>query len=136
MSEVSRRYRLVIDKQVAADVSRVQREDSNAYDELQVFFEDLSGDDSWCACIADPNYSDEQIQDIVPIWTLQDEGKNVYRVKFVEVAGWRVITAADHIAKKIGILAIMKRDQDYQSDPVFIERLRKSYEALEFSALY
>jgi hypothetical protein len=135
MTEVSRRYRLVVDEQVAADLIRVQGEDVPAYDELQVFFEDLMGDESWCACIADPHYCDDQIENIKPFWRLQNEKKNVYRLKFVDVANWRVITAADHLAKKIGLLAIMRRDQNYESDPEFIERIRKSYEALEFSAL-
>ena len=135
MSQVQRRYRLVIAEGVAADLARVQQDDPSAYDEMQVFFEDLEGDESWCACIADPTYSDSQIENVKPLWYLQSEGRNIYRIKFVEVGGWRVITAADHPGKRIGILGIMYRKQDYESDPVFSQRLRRSYDALEFAAL-
>ena len=135
MTETSRRYRLVIAEEVAADLIRVKEADSDAYDELQVFFEDLEGGDSWCACIADPSYSDSQIASIEPFWHLQNERRNVYRIKFVEVGRWRVITAADHRSKRIGVLAVMHRDQNYEADKAFLERLRKSYDDLEFSQL-
>ncbi|MEZ5680702.1 MAG: hypothetical protein R3E14_05335 [Erythrobacter sp.] len=135
MSQVARRYRLVVAEGVAADLIRVRKEDSGAFDELQVFFEDLEGDESWCACIADPSYSDSQIESITPLWYLQRERRNIYRIKFIEVASWRVITAADHRGKRIGILGVMHRDQDYEADPVFSERLRQSYDALEFASL-
>ncbi|KQZ64611.1 hypothetical protein ASD67_09155 [Sphingopyxis sp. Root1497] len=135
MSEVNRRFRLIVDEEVAADLIRVEREDKQAYDELQVFFEDLEGDVSWCQSIVDPHYSDNQIESVEPIWFLQDEKKNIYRVKFYDVQGWRIITAADHQKRLVAILAIMKRDQDYQSDKEFSERLRRSYDTLGFTAI-
>lgn len=135
MSEVNRRFRLIVDEEVAADLIRVKREDLRAYDELQVFFEDLEGDVSWCHSIVDPHYSDGQIESVEPIWFLQDEKKNIYRVKFYDVQEWRVITAADHRQKLVAILAIMKRQQNYQSDKAFSERLRRSYDALGFTTI-
>lgn len=133
MSDVSRRYRLVVDTEVAADLIRVRSSDKAAYDELQVFFEDLQGDSDWCQAIADPSYSDHQIESVLPFWHLQGERKNAYRVKFYNVASWRVITAADHRSMKIAVLAIMHRDQNYQQDSAFIARLRKSYDSLGLS---
>ncbi len=135
MTETSRRYRLVVAEEVAADLIHVEQVDPLAYDELQVFFEDLEGDDSWCACIADPSYSDDQIENVIPVWFLQKTKRNVYRIKFIEVASWRVITAADHRNRKIGILAIMHRRQNYEEDPILAERLKGSYDALEFASL-
>lgn len=133
MSQVPRRYRLVVDTEVAADLIRVRGIDQEAYDELQVFFEDLQGDADWCAALADPTYSDHQIESVEPFWYLQSERNNAYRIKFFNLAGWRVITAADHKAKKIAILAIMQRSQNYEQDTAFVERLRKSYESLGLS---
>ena len=130
MSDGSRRYRLVVDSEVAVDLIRMRSSDRAAYDELQVFFEDLQGDADWCRAIADPAYSDHQIESVEPFWHLQEERKNAYRIKFYNVAAWRVITAADHRAMKVAILAIMHRDQDYERDKAFVERLRTSYESL------
>lgn len=135
MSEVVRRYRLIVDELVAADLTRVRFADPAAYDELQVFFEDLESDVSWCQAIADPHYQDLQIESVAYFEYLQSEGKNVYRVKFYNVRDWRIITAADHIGKIIAILAIMERCQDYQNDSDFISRLRKSYDALGLASL-
>lgn len=135
MSEVPTRYRLYVAREVADDLAYVQSEDVIAYDEMQVFFEDLEGDESWCACIADPNYTDGQIEDVKALEYMQNERRNIYRLKFYEIAKWRIFTAADHRTKKIGILGIMHRSQDYEKDSEFSMRIKDSYDALEFAPI-
>ncbi|MEB3416048.1 hypothetical protein VCJ71_08225 [Alteriqipengyuania sp. WL0013] len=132
MSEVHRRYRLVVAEEVAADLIRVRSEDKLAYDEMQVLFEDLEGDEGWCDAIADPTYSDSQIESVKALRYLANEGRNVYRVKFLRVRKWRIITAANHQGKIIGILGIMHRDQNYEDDSTFSKRIRQSYDTLGF----
>ncbi|HEV7343167.1 MAG TPA: hypothetical protein VGN68_16190 [Sphingopyxis sp.] len=132
MSSVERRYKLIVDGHVSGDLAQVRTKDRYAFAKLYVFLEELKGSIDDCAKLADEHFADETIENISPFWFLQDRKYNVFRLKLVEIHGWRILTAADHRNREIAILAIMERSQDYQNDPKLIERLKASYEKLGF----
>ncbi len=135
MSEIERRYKLYVDDRVAGDLTYVRGVDSYAHKHVLVFLEEINGGQIACQWLVDEYYSDDLIENIEPFWFLQNEKRNIHRIKLVDVKGWRIITAGDHRQREIAVLAIMKRDQDYQSDKALVQRLRDSYEKLCFSRL-
>lgn len=132
MSQINRRFKLIVDENVAADLIHIKESDPYAHRHILVFLQEIRGDQIACENLVDEYYSDDTIENIVPFWHLQRERLNVHRIKLIEVKGWRIIVAGDHRQREVAIMAIMNRDQDYQNDNQLIKRLRKSYENLCF----
>jgi len=135
MSQVNRRFRLIVDQQVANDFARVKKEDQYAHDQLIVFFEELIGDRRLCENLIDEHFSDFSVESISPFWAMQNARLNVYRVKLYNLGKWRILTAGDHKRREVAILAIMHRDQNYERDAELISRLEEAYERLGFTEL-
>jgi hypothetical protein len=135
MSEVERRFSLTIDGQVAADLGLVKAKSRLDYFDIMAFIEQLEGDFICCESLIDEHYDEEPIESVEPFWHLQNQRFNVYRVKLVNIRNWRILTAGDHKNRRIAILAIMDRSQNYQDDSEFVQRLKESYDKLEFSQL-
>jgi hypothetical protein len=135
MSEVGRRFTLLYDDALDADLDRCQERDRYAYARVLAFLDELEGDTNLCEGLILERYSDPLVHDVEPFWYLQDQRLNVYRVKLVEVGAWRLLTAGDHRTRLVAILALMHRDQNYERDQVLIARLKDSYERLGFHEL-
>jgi hypothetical protein len=111
------------------------REDRSAFDEVLVLLRELEDGTRINECLVDPSYVDAVISKVEPFWHLQNEHLNVYTVKLYDIAQWRIISAVDHHARRIALLALMRRDQDYEKDAELLERLRHAYEQLCFKKL-
>jgi hypothetical protein len=135
MSEVTRRFTLIVDQQVTGDLRRVKSEDSYAHAQIIAFLQELHGDQILCECLIDEHYSDLTIESIGPFWAMQSERLNIYRLKLHSVGNWRILTAGDHQKRSVAILVIMRRDQNYQRDADLIQRLKGSYEKLGYTEL-
>lgn len=135
MSEVERKYKLLVDHNVSQDIRDLKREDPYAHAQVFVLLQELRSDQLLCENLIDENYSDDIIEDIVPFWHLQDSRLNVYRLKMFNAGRWRILVAGDHARREVAILAIMHRGQDYQKDKNLIARLKDSYEKLNFREL-
>jgi hypothetical protein len=135
MSEVDRRYTLVVADAVTADLRRVKEESLHARDQIIIFLQELRGDQILCENLINEHYADATIDSIEPFWFMQRQRLNVYRIKLCMVGNWRILTAGDHHQRKIAILAIMHRQQNYEADAELIERLRDSYARLNFTEL-
>lgn len=135
MSEVERRFRLIIDQSAAADLIRVKREDSWAYAKIFALLQEYDAGTFPPEELVDEHFESDEIENISPFWHLQNERLNVYRLKLVSVGGWRILTAGDHVNRQIAVLAVMRRDQNYQADRKLVERIRASYEKLGFRLL-
>ena len=135
MSQTDRRFRLLIDVSAAADLSRVRREDRWAHAQIVTVLQEYESGALPAEELIDERFESKQIENIKPFWHLQDKRLNVYRIKLVSVNAWRILTAGDHAYREVAVLAIMRRDQNYQSDKALIERLRKSYENFGFKRL-
>jgi len=135
MSEVERRFSLIFDKAIAGDLIRVKKEDSYAHAKIIAVLQEYQSGTFPSEDLIDEYFESADIENVVPFWHLQKERKNIYRVKLISVAKWRILTAGDHQANQVAVLAIMHRNQDYESDPILIQRLEKSYETLGYREL-
>lgn len=135
MSQADRRFRLLIDTSAAADLSRVRREDRWAHAQIVAVLQEYESGALPVEELIDEKFESDEIENIKPFWHLQDDRLNVYRIKLVSVNAWRILTAGDYAYREVAVLAIMRRDQNYQSDKALIERLRKSYENFGFKRL-
>lgn len=135
MSQVERRFRLIFDQSVAADLSHVKRLDVEAHAEIYALLEEYSNGTFPAEELIDEHFSSDEIENVSPFWHLQEKGLNAYRLKLVTVRSWRILTAGDHRYREVAVLAIMHRDQDYQSDKALMNRIEKSYENFGFHRL-
>ena len=135
MTQTDRRFRLLIDMSAAADLSRVKRDDPWAHAKIYAMMQEYESGTFPAEELIDEKFESDEIENIKPFWHLQDERLNVYRIKLVSVNSWRILTAGDRTYREVAVLAVMHRDQDYQSDKELIERLRKSYENFGFKRL-
>ena len=85
MSEVVRRYKLIIDELVSSDLMRIKSEDSYACAETIAFMEEMKADQILCESLIDEHYSDATIESISLFWAMQSDRYNVYRIKLCDV---------------------------------------------------
>lgn len=135
MSEVGRRSRLIIDRSAAADLTRVKVEDPWAFAQIFAVLQEYNSGALPIEELCDEHFASESVENVVPVWHLQDDRFNVFRVKLIKVRAWRILTASDWRTREVAVLAIMKRNQNYQSDPDLMNRIRTSYESLGFHLL-
>ncbi|WP_342658844.1 hypothetical protein NPJ82_07270 [Sphingomonas sp. NY01] len=133
MSSVERRFRLLVHADVDRDIEDLEDHDPDQAAAVIQLIEELEEDRQLCEKLVDVSYDDHQIQSVTEFWAVQNKGYNVYRVRLWEVDDWRVLTAVDHRQNLIGILYIMKRDENY--DATVQDRVIKAYEDLGFTKL-
>ncbi len=71
MSEVVRRYKLIVDELVLSDLKRIKSEDPYAYPDVIVFIQEIRADQILCESLIDEHYSDATIESISPFWAMQ-----------------------------------------------------------------
>lgn len=135
MSQVSRRFRLIVDHAAAADLIRVKRDDPWAHAQIVALLEEYQAGTFAPEELIDEYFVSNEIEDVSPFWHLQDERFNAYRVKLVGIGAWRVLTAGDRLAHEVAVLAVMHRSQNYQADAALMKRIREAYERLGFRNL-
>lgn len=117
------------------DLNQCKVEDPDAAALLSSHLRELAGDSKRCSCLADEHYFDDVIESVEPLWDLQKQRMNAYRVRYILLARWRVITAVDHRAKQIAIMAVMHRDANYQQDRELWARIEREYDAIGLARL-
>ena len=128
-------YQLILSEGAQADLRECKAKDAYAAAVISQYLRELDNDIGACALLVDEHYSDDDIGSVEPLWSLQKEKMNAYRVRFILLGRWRVITAGDHRRRRVGILAIMERDANYQSDKELWKRIEKEYDELDFPRL-
>lgn len=128
-------FQILVTSGARSDLQGCRAEDRYAAAIISTHLRELSQDAGRCECIIDEHHSDDVISDVEPVWDLQRLGINAYRLKYVLLGRWRVITGADRRLRRIAILAIMRRDANYQKDKALWERIKNEYEALDFPYL-
>jgi hypothetical protein len=135
MSQISRRFRLIIDHAAAADLIRVRETDQWAHAQIFALLEAYQSGTFPPEELIDERFASDEIADVSPFWHLQNHRLNVYRVKLVSVGAWRILTAGDRSANEVAILAVMHRSQNYQADTALMARIEEAYERLGFKYL-
>lgn len=128
-------YHLILSDGAQSDMHACRKKDGYAAAVIAQLLRELENDPGTCACLVNHDYSDDDIASVSELWSLQDVGLNAYRVRFVALGRWRMITAADHRKSRIGVLAIMPRDDDYEASPGLWARIKKDYDDLDFPLL-
>jgi len=91
-------------------------------------------EDKVCAeWLADPTYSDEVILSISELVSFRAKKVNAYRVKFIEIANWRMIVAVDHPTRRVAVMAIMPRSDDYEKNSDLWSDIEREYDELGFT---
>lgn len=130
----NRAYQFLYDEAgIAADMKICMNQDRHAFSHIIVILSELRGNPSLSENFVLVGWQDATIEDVAWIESLQAEGINANRVKLWEARGWRLIFFADHPKRKAALVAIMKREQNYEEDTVLWARLRESYERLGFA---
>lgn len=128
-------YQMLIATGAVADMETCRSRDAYAAATISAHLRELRGDPTICARIIDEHYADAVIADVGPVWSLQEKRINAFRVKYVVLGRWRLITGADWAKRRIAILAVMPRDVDYQRNRPLWERIEKEYDELGFPRL-
>ncbi|KQS04518.1 hypothetical protein ASG11_09875 [Sphingomonas sp. Leaf357] len=128
-------YQMLIATGAALDMEKCRSEDAYAAATISAHLRELRGDPNICARLVDEHYSDEVIGDVEPVWSLQSKRINAYRVKYLLLGRWRLITGADWPKKRIVVLAVMPRDADYEKNRGLWERIENEYDELGFPYL-
>jgi hypothetical protein len=128
-------FQILITNGAKDDLIRCKARDPDAAAHISTHLRELAADAHRCACLADEHYSDELIESVVPLWDLQRRRMNAYRVRYILLDHWRVITAVDHPAKQIAIMAIMLRRANYQQDRDLWSRIEREYDGIGLARL-
>ena len=113
-------------------MTKCRENDRYAASRLAAFVREVLDDQIAVEALVDERNYEYPVRDIVPITSLQDRRINAYRVRLVEVAGWRLITAVDHRTARVGLLAVMERDQNYEDDRELWRRIEGEYDEYGF----
>lgn len=126
-------YQFVITPGAKEDMSFCRGKDSYAAAYISDFLRDLIGVPAYAERMIDTGFSDERVQDVVPVASLQAKRINAYRTKFVEILGWRLIFIVDRPTRQIGLFAVMPRDDDYERNAELWKAIEREFDELGFT---
>lgn len=126
------RYQLLISAGAKEDMQQCRDTDRYAAAKLSVLLRELHDDWRACEALVDERFQDDRIESVAPLWSLQDKRINAYRIRLVDVAKWRLITAVDHASRRVALLAVMRRDEDYESNSGLWSRIEREYDGYGF----
>lgn len=126
-------YQFLITRGAQQDLWECKQEDSYAAARLGAFLQELRGDPIYLERVIDEHYSDDKIESVAPVWSLQKERINAYRTRIFEVAAWRLIFIVDRKSARIGLFAVMHRDGDYEKDRELWDDIEREFDELGFT---
>lgn len=126
-------YQYIVSKGAQDDIEKCLVRDPDAAARIIVFLDEIDGCPSYAQCMIDEQYDDDNVQNVVAFYALQNKRINGYRVKLVEVSDWRLIFIVDHKRHRVGLFAVMQRSQNYDADPALMKRLEGEFNAYGFT---
>lgn len=112
-----------------------QKEDPWAASRISVLLREVVSHNFYAQWLTDPTHADDVILDIGELVTFRVIKINAYRVKFVEIGKWRLITAVDHPTRRVALMAVMHRDDDYQSNKELWADIEREYDEHGFTRI-
>lgn len=128
----SRRFQFIIADGAKADLQECREGDSYAAAKISELLRLVTEDVIAAEALVDERYIDEDIESVCPVWSLQDLRINAYRVRMVVIRAWRIITAVDHKGRRVAVMAIMPRDDDYEANTKLWDRIKGEYDGIGF----
>jgi hypothetical protein len=126
-------YQFLITDGAKEDMGECANEDAYAAAYLAAFLQELRGSPAYLERMIDGGYSDDRVEDICGVWSLQDKRINAYRTKFVTIRKWRLIFIVDRPTARIGLFAVMNRDDDYEANRELWTDIEREFDALGFT---
>lgn len=113
-------------------MARCKNEDRYAATKIAILLQELRDDRVTAEELIQVGPAAPPLEDVEQIFSLQEKRINAYRAKIVDVAAWRIIAVGDHRNKRVGIFAIMNREQNYQDDPELWDRIERECDEYDF----
>lgn len=126
-------YQFLITKFAQDDMHLCKDEDSYAAAKIATFLRECHADPRVLELNIDTSASDNVIKDVKEVISLQRQRINAYRTKLVEVAAWRLLFIVDRKTARIGLFAVMHRDQDYESDVELWSDIEREFDDYGFT---
>jgi|AntDeeMinimDraft_5_1070356.scaffolds.fasta_scaffold25230_2 mRNA-degrading endonuclease RelE of RelBE toxin-antitoxin system len=126
-------YQFLITAGAQGDVYACKEEDRYAAAHIAAFLRECRADDRVLESNIDSRAGDNLIDNVTEVGSLQRQRINAYRTKLVMVAAWRLIFIVDRRTARIGLFAVMHRDQDYENDRALWDRIEREFNDYGFS---
>lgn len=126
-------YQFLASKGAMEDLESCADADARAAAYIATFLRELRDSATYLERMVDTGYSDDRVQDIDAVWSLQARRINAYRTKFVEIRHWRLIFIIDRPSARIGLFAVMPRSDDYENNAPMWERIEKEFDEYGFT---
>jgi hypothetical protein len=127
------RYQFLVSAGAREDMLECARADRRAAADIAIFLQEVMDDATACEALIDTSvYYEDGIESVDLFAFMQDQRVNAYRVRLVNVGEWRIISAADHKGKRVGIFGVMHRDRRYQEDVAYCRRIETEYDNYDF----
>jgi mRNA-degrading endonuclease RelE of RelBE toxin-antitoxin system len=129
----ARSYGFDVDDEIEKDIEDCFETHPEQAALLVALLDEIQGDRIFCESLVDIHSSDDPIESVAYFARLQGDRYNAYRVRVREIHDWRLITAVDHTQRRIALLYIMRRDENY--DATVQRRCIAAYERLGLKRL-
>jgi hypothetical protein len=127
------RYQFSISAGAQEDMVRCRETDRYAAALISAFLREVAADVIACETLIDTSVAYEDgVESVEPFWHLHDARINAYRVRFVEIGNWRLITGADRKTGRVGLFGIMERWREYEKDTEYCARIERDYDDGDF----
>lgn len=126
-------YQFLMTDGAQKDMYACKDEDSYAAAQIAVFLRECRADARILERNIDTSASDDVIESVAAVESLQRKRINAYRTKMVLVRAWRLIFIVDRPSARIGLFAIMHRDQDYENDLELWDDIEREFNAYGFT---
>lgn len=126
-------YQFLITQGGRDDLIACRKEDPWAASRISVLLREIEQHQFYAEWLTDPTYSDEKILDVGELVKFRPLKINAYRVKLVEIAKWRLIVAVDHPTNRVALMAVMRRDDNYEANAVLWADIEREYDEHGFT---
>lgn len=127
-----RRFQFLISQGAKDDLKACKEEDSYAAAKISELLRDVRDDIIAGEALVDERFFDAVVESVRPVWSLQDKRINAYRVRMVVIHAWRIITAVDYPGRRVAVLAVMHRDENYEDNTELWARIEGEYDSFGF----
>lgn len=133
VDSVGGNYQFLITDGAKEDMVQCATDDGFAAAYLATFLRELRGSPAYLECMIDEAYADEKVENICGVWSLQAKRINAYRTKLIVLRHWRLIFIVDRPSARIGLFAVMHRDDDYEKNADLWAAIEGEFDAIGFT---
>jgi hypothetical protein len=126
-------YTFLITQGGRDDLVHCRTKDAWAASRISAFLREIAASNFYAEWLVDTNYADDVVLGVGELASFRALKINAYRIKFVEIANWRLIVAVDHPTRRVAIMAVMPRSDDYEKNSDLWSDIEREYDELGFT---